>query len=107
MLTPFLSPKPAPTEPLSIERIPQGSAFPVTLYPNPAGETIIARFEEKVALREVLVVDVAGQVRLQMTAPPNHGSEVKIPVGLLSPGQYFLVLTAKDGSRAVQPFTRL
>ena len=94
------------TEALSVEGIPQGSDFPLTLFPNPAGETITARFGETVVLREGLVVDVAGQVRLQMTAPPNHGSEVKVPVGLLSPGQYFLVLTAKDGSRAVQSFTR-
>lgn len=94
------------TEPLSVESIPKTSAFPVTLFPNPAGETLSVKIPEKVQLKEVLVVDVAGQVRLQMTAPPNHGSEVRVPVGLLSPGQYFLVLTAKDGSRAVQSFTR-
>ncbi len=95
------------TAPLKVSDIPAASDFEVVLYPNPAGETLGVKLPQGLQIKEALIVDATGQVRLQMEAPPSHGSEVSLPVSLLPPGNYFLLLRAKDGRQSAKSFTRL
>ncbi|RYD53023.1 MAG: hypothetical protein EOP52_02430 [Sphingobacteriales bacterium] len=86
--------------------IPKAS-FPVTLSPNPATDVLTARVPEDILLREVLVADLTGQIRIQLSGTATHGSEIRIPVSLLPAGQYFLLLRAQNGQQSVQSFIHL
>jgi hypothetical protein len=90
-------------QPLAIE---ESFMTDISLYPNPAGETLnIELYAEKEANISVNVVNQVGQVMIDQTLNLTSGNnKTTVNISDLPNGYYSLKLIAEDGSQVQQKF---
>ena len=63
----------------------------LTLYPNPADETLYLNFEESVTIQNINIISIDGKIKQAFNASEE------IAVGHLAPGIYYLVIQTDEG----------
>ncbi|MBR2772041.1 MAG: C10 family peptidase [Bacteroidales bacterium] len=74
----------------------EGFDIPVTLYPNPAAETVRLSFTHPLDHCEVFVSNIIGEIKFSQTY--NNASDLNIPVSELANGIYILSVNSESGT---------
>lgn len=72
------------------------SFLSITLYPNPARETINLEFDSKIALKDLNIRIMDAQGRLVKEVSAEYNSQLQLNINSLSSGNYFILISSNS-----------